>query len=288
MTEFEWLASTDPAAMLAHLNGPRSRSGFSAHTGRDEVVYEHPPSDRKLRLFAAGCCRQAWSRLTDERSRRAVEVAERYADGQATRQELGDARMAAAEASVRGWGAADLATHCAERHVGGRWSEAATLICNPDHGNLELPMADLLRCLFGNPFRPARLIDAALGERIRKATGWTATPPRGPEIDGALLAWNNGTASRLAQGIYDERRWEDLPILADALEEAGCDDEKVPCPTGCKKKGGTYRVADGSICPNCHGGTGCTFAENPLLTHLRGPGPHARGCWALDLILGKG
>jgi hypothetical protein len=55
---------------------------------------------------------------------------------------------------------------------------------------------------------------------------------------------------RIAERIYAERRFEDLPILADALEDAGCD--------------------------------------NPdLLSHLRGPGPHVRGCWALDLILGK-
>ena len=50
--------------------------------------------------------------------------------------------------------------------------------------------------------------------------------------------------------IYQERAFERLPILADALEEAGCDDPDI-------------------------------------LSHLRGPGPHVRGCWALDLVLGK-
>jgi hypothetical protein len=84
----------------------------------------------------------------------------------------------------------------------------------------------LLRDVQGNPFRP-----------VAVEPGW--------------LAWNDGTVVKLAQGIYEERAFDRSPILADALEEAGCTD------------------AD-------------------LLGHLRSPGPHVRGCWALDLVLGKG
>ena len=69
-------------------------------------------------------------------------------------------------------------------------------------------------------------------------------------MDSAWLAWNLGTIPRLARGIYEAREWASLPILADALDEAGCDDE-------------------------------------PILRHLRYPGPHVRGCWVLDLLLGK-
>jgi hypothetical protein len=54
----------------------------------------------------------------------------------------------------------------------------------------------------------------------------------------------------MAQVIYDERKFEDLPFLADALEEAGCDNADI-------------------------------------LNHCRGPGPHVRGCWVVDLLLGK-
>ena len=93
--------------------------------------------------------------------------------------------------------------------------------------------AALLRDLFTNPFRPS--------------------PPLPP----AVLAWNDGTAPRIAQGIYDERRMPEgtlaagrLAILADALLDAGCDDED-------------------------------------LIQHCRREGPHVRGCWALDAILGK-
>jgi hypothetical protein len=86
--------------------------------------------------------------------------------------------------------------------------------------------AALLRDLFGNPFRPVAL-------------------------DSAWLAWQGGTIPKLAQAIYDDRAFDRLPVLADALLDAGCED------------------AD-------------------LLGHLRGPGPHVRGCWPVDLLLGKG
>jgi hypothetical protein len=84
---------------------------------------------------------------------------------------------------------------------------------------------NLLRCIFGNPFRPA-------------------------SINPDWLTWNGGTVPRLVQVIYDERRFSDLPVLADALEEAGC-----------------------------------TNAD--ILDHCRRPGEHVRGCWVVDLLLGK-
>jgi hypothetical protein len=83
---------------------------------------------------------------------------------------------------------------------------------------------DLLRDVVGNPFRAA------------------------PAIDPLLLAWNDGCIAQLATVLCREKRFSDLPILADALEEAGC-------------------------------------RSSALLAHLRGPGVHVPGCWALDLLL---
>ncbi len=80
----------------------------------------------------------------------------------------------------------------------------------------------LLRCIFGNPFRPVAIAPA----------------------------WLTSTVVALAKGIYDERAFDRMPILADALQDAGCDGDDI-------------------------------------LAHCRGPGPHVRGCWAVDLVLGK-
>lgn len=78
-----------------------------------------------------------------------------------------------------------------------------------------------------------------------------ANPFRSVSIKGCWLKWNEGTVVKLAQGMYDERAFDRLPILADALEDAGCGDAEI-------------------------------------LAHCRQPGEHVRGCWCLDLLLGKG
>jgi hypothetical protein len=86
----------------------------------------------------------------------------------------------------------------------------------------EVFLATLLRDIFGNPFRPVSFDPA----------------------------WRMGNVLSLAQAIYDERAFERLPILADALEDAGCTNADV-------------------------------------LGHCRGGGEHVRGCWVVDLVLGK-
>ncbi len=95
-------------------------------------------------------------------------------------------------------------------------------------------------------------------DRIGQTRDIFGNPFRPVAIDPAWLAWNSGIVSRIAQAVYDNRALPAghldparLAILADALEEAGCADEA-------------------------------------LLSHLRSAGPHVRGCWALDLVLGKG
>jgi hypothetical protein len=82
-----------------------------------------------------------------------------------------------------------------------------------------------MRDIFGNPFAPAT-------------------------ISSIWLTWNDGTVRSVAQAIYDDRAFDRLPILADALEDAGCDNADI-------------------------------------LTHCRSGGEHVRGCWVVDLLLGK-
>jgi hypothetical protein len=218
MTEAEWGACAGPKRMLEHLRG---RAG-----------------DRKWRLFACGCCRRFWQLLADDRSRNAVEVAERYADGLSTAEEMGAAKAGAEEVWRSQWVYGDTENPPAAYAAGGaataafpiaghRMAESAVWAGQGCGGRRERrAQSDLFRCVFGNPFRPAA-------------------------VDPSWPAWNGGAVRNLARTIYDERAFDRLPILADALEEAGCDNADV-------------------------------------LGHCRGGGEHVRGCWVVDLLLGKG
>jgi hypothetical protein len=224
MTEEEWLTCIDPEKALRFLRGK--------------------VSDRKLRLFACGCCRRAWSALAAERGRTAVEIAERYADGSAKMEELQRAwDQATATRRSYHWGMPNVDGILAalpEQMVGVFLSQIRHALAwqgmaVPFKGYKRVAkrvgveaagaLRALLRDVFGNPFRPVTI------------------PP-------AWLLWNGGTVPKLAEAIYEQRRFSDLPILADALEEAGCDSADI-------------------------------------LTHCRQPGEHVRGCWVIDLLLGK-
>jgi hypothetical protein len=214
LTEKEWLAGNTFRRMLDYLRGKAT--------------------NRKLRLFAAACCRRVGRLLAEEeRARRAVEVAEQFADGHVTEDEL-----AAAQAEV--WplhGSGDqgrsAALHAAGYAAGpaawdAAWDAAgytARALAAGHQGPQQPVQAALLLDIFGNPFRPAT-------------------------AEGAWRAWNQGMVARLAQGIYDERAFDGLPILADALLDAGCDNEDI-------------------------------------LSHCHAHGPHVRGCWVIDLMLGN-
>jgi hypothetical protein len=213
MTEADWLACTDPTLMLKFLG--------------DQA------SDRKLRLFACACCRGIWTLIVRESSRRAVEASEAYADGRIRRKDLADVRerarqeasdlaqwtaMAASRPKVAAAWVALLA-HDAVYRQGIHSSYAPSSRPSPKE-------CGFLRDIFGNPFRKAA-------------------------VEPAWLAWSGGTVVRLAAAVYADRRFRDLPVLADALEEAGCTDAAI-------------------------------------LGHLREQGAvHVRGCHVLDLLLGK-
>src|SRR5262245_51520520 len=202
MTETQWITATDPKKLLKYLHAKAS--------------------ERKRGLFAAACCRRVWHLLTDPRSRRAVETAERYADGEATGKELSraemeaqdaysDSRLTEREAEVS---AADAvyAVTVASTHV--RWDIAEAAATNaraavaagvtPGQrraaGQAEgAAQLLLLREIFGNPFRPMNLAPL----------------------------WRTSDVMALAKGIYEERAFERMPILADALQDAGCDSDEI-------------------------------------------------------------
>jgi hypothetical protein len=241
MTEEEWLASGSPTQMLTFL--------------KDEKI-----SARTLVLFVAGCTRRHAHLLADQRRMRALEVAERLLFQEANERQLAYASRKASQAtgSPRGdlppdmvWNAvvqviedarrgtcltgADLdfqtcdlarvaATTTGAEENDPQWKAVWT--------QERVAQANFLRDVLGNPFRPA--------------------PPKRimPAFRGKLRSWreaNNGLVAKLAQAIHEERRYADMPILGDALEDAGC-----------------------------------TNAD--MLAHCRQPTEHIRGCWVMELL----
>ena len=239
MIEAEWLACTEPQPMLEFL--------------------QSKVSDRKLRLFAVACCRTIWHLLTDERSRRAVDVLERYADGQATDTELYAAAQNAHNAAEDGDNAENpYAGWTAANAVG------AGQVDEDDEDLDERRGMDAFRDAKDTAFSAAW----AIGHFYHpdgSGDAWNARTKAHEAVESDLLrdvvgnpfctvtfdqAWLTATVKSLAQTIYDNRRFEELFLLADALEEAGC-------------------------------------ANQDLLKHCRQSGEHVRGCWVVELTLGK-
>jgi hypothetical protein len=251
VTESEWLACTDSRKMFASLV--------------EEL------SERKERLFACACCRRVWHLLVHDSSRQAVEVAERHADGRANEGELGTSYEAAYATLARlyrlsqsPWGegmsalreaveAADTSALTAHRAAYGvvfavtvRWED-----CSPSYAGFYAMEA------VGSAGEGAKVVEgAAQADLLRDLVGPLLFRPL-PPVAPALLAWNDAAVKRLAEAAYEHRLLpsgvldrERLLVLADALEDAGCDDEAI-------------------------------------LSHLRGPGLHVRGCHVLDLLLGR-
>jgi hypothetical protein len=206
-------------------------------------------SERKLRLFAAACVRRAWHLLTDT-GRQAVEAAEAYADAMIGREPLQAARHAAYEPIADAIAAANMT-----------WTLGTPLSPPESAADAALGACDDMGSDSGRYYAT---LHAA--ERSRAALGWTrgecfaqvalvhdvlGNPFRyPPPLPAAVMTWNDRLVVRLAQAIYDGRRWGDMPILGDALLDAGCDVEDV-------------------------------------VAHCRAGGEHVRGCWVVDLCLGK-
>ena len=214
MTEAEWLACTDYKQML--------------NAGRHRI------SERKLRLFSCGIARRVWKSLTLKPVRTAVLTSERYADGLATELELDFFH----QQGVARWAQMTQRTSLRKPDLRMRLARMAQAVDSSAPGPFQFrsepSLSDeedhyvvalkpcLLRCVAGNPFRPV------------------AFDPH----------WRTADVTALARGIYDDRAFDRLPLLADALMDAGCDHDDV-------------------------------------LAHCRSDGPHVRGCWVVDFVLGK-
>ncbi len=205
MTEAEWLALDDPEFALRAI-GDRS-------------------SVRKWRLLACACARFNWDSLADPRSRSAIEVSERFADGNGTAEELSIARKAAFDAAeaiqesgneTQYQASASLLWAVSPDPVRNQYAVIRHVRAYPEHGT------QLVFDVIGNPFRTV-ILDPV---------------------------WRTEAVVALAAGIYSDRAFDRMPVLADALEDAGCD------------------LTD-------------------ILAHCRGSGPHVRGCWVVDLLLSK-
>jgi len=196
MNEQEWLECTDPETMLKFM--------------------EANVSERKLQVFYCASARRVWH-LMDTKWQQSIERVELFFDGRIT---LIDMMKASGleEKDYKSVTVADtVEAICDFWHI-------ATM--NVGHSlNERRGQANILRDIFGNPFR-------------------TAT------INPAWLTWNDGTVRKIAQAIYDEKAFDRMPILADALTDADCDN------------------AD-------------------LLNHCRREGPHVKGCWVVDLLIGR-
>jgi hypothetical protein len=219
MTESEWLECTDPTPMLEFLRGK--------------------VSDRQWRLFTCACCRRIWHLLANEQGQQLVIAAERSADDPPSNR-----------VNVIGGNIIDAIDYA--RHTQGQRLHLISFYLAPEarRGHLYTTEAEVvaqevlriisqeptdqqsdeektgqthfLRDILGNPFRPIRLDPA----------------------------WLTASVKALAQSIYDDRQFTGLPVLADALEDAGC-------------------------------------INADILNHCRQAAGHVQGCWVVDSILGK-
>lgn len=256
MTEQEWTGSSDPTPMLEYLRGKAT--------------------DRKLRLFAVACCRSIWHLMTDDGSKKAVEAADRVVDGLSSKKELevafGQAGAACGEMFDAGDGSPVSAWYSARAafstsndgpsilgvlQVAWETAGAASTVA------FEWDSKQWDRILCEEWIESGRNLKTFNRQDAAYEVGWDAfvdlagwaderkaqasflcdifgtLPFRPVRLD---PAWLTSTVIKLGEAIYGDRAFDQMPILGDALEDAGC-----------------------------------TNAD--ILDHCRASGPHVRGCW---------
>jgi hypothetical protein len=287
MTEDDWLVSTAPTPMVEFLRS----------TGK--------AGDRRLLLFGAACCRRLLAFFPNGAIRRAAECGERHADGQAAPGERSEAEKALAPqpGPRRGLPRALTATQAA---IGqGTWmgTEDAPWPVPPDRRGAEewaLRAARLLVAACGvRQVRQVRLVPRVAGHAL--GAMWLAANdryqvlrcPGGEEVRVARATWEAAEAARTAEQTAQAALLRDifanpfrppaalasalLTLDVPALARGAYEDRLLP--SGRLDPGRLAALADAVEA------AGCTDEE--LLEHLRGDGPHCRGCWPVDLLLGR-
>jgi hypothetical protein len=215
-----------------------------------EFSQEHT-NERKPRLFAIACCRSLEQWLTEPTCFLAIDRVERYVEKQASKHEL---------ASLRRDFLKPERDRLRRRCVAGALSDWPDLIPNADRPTVCLASWDACRAVLrGSGW------DAAYGAAQSAVTAHRYSPQTEYGLIKALFndvfrnpfcpltfdpGWRTSDVRGLAQAIYDNKNFESMPILSDALMDAGCDEEEI-------------------------------------IGHCRRDGPHVRGCWVVDLVLGK-
>ncbi len=239
ITSQQWRTSRSPGQMITHLEATQD-------------VHQTRSGRRKLRLFNIACCRRGWELLERDPTRPVLEAAERYADGAYRRDrlvrlvdrvdtEIGDSlpdEIIESESYLY----SDLKSGHLPRQIDQlrlgvlgiadprQADDLESYYLTIAHGvagrglvaELSVQCA-LLRDIFGDPFRPRTF----------------------------SLSWRTDTAVALARAMYESRDFSSMPILANALQDADCNDDAI-------------------------------------LNHCRDPKQvHVRGCWLVDAVLGK-
>jgi hypothetical protein len=269
MTEADWLAGNDPVAMLEFLRGnPTGEDKVSWFNNRWQTNDIPAGNDRKFRLFACHCCRRIWNRIPEACNRDAVVAIEEWLEGDVSGEVVTNALRASSAVEWKEDGSRridpgywavkylgrglykmtagasavlvasqvlfmvdDAYGFVAKSEFNGCYYSGNGVFLNPFRWPTPIPAAvmaertvqsDLIQDIFGNPFRPILLNPA----------------------------WLTSTVQALSRGIYKENAFDRLPILADALQDAGCESDEI-------------------------------------LDHCRQHEEHVRGCWVVDLLLDK-
>jgi len=211
MTEEKWLGAIEPYNLIT-----------------SEFLHKNWTHPRAPRLLACAVCRLIWVQFRDSRSRKAIEVAEEYADGKVTLKALTAAHKTARSAYEEArkadrWHSAIAAETGRPKNVMSALESVVMTVSGTDQNAFDPIVMPMIHDVFHRRlFRPI-----------------TLSP-----------SWLTSTVLALATGIYDEKAFDRMPILADALQDAGCENEDI-------------------------------------LNHCRQPGEHVRGCSVVDLVLGK-